>query len=219
MERLFSTGRLVRYYEVAQHDTLEAAALYAGNIQLSESLYPALTVAEVSLRNAVHRQLTRFCSNEQWYRFLGQHKGLTDLQLALDKAQLQIEGRKETITADKVVAELTFGFWTTLFNHAYEDVLWKQLRFTFPHLPKADRQRSTVSVVINAVRNLRNRVYHNEPICWRLANLSQQHSQTLQLIQWIEPQLVDWLQPFDRFAAILQQEQARRAAYQAATKS
>lgn len=58
MDRLFSAGRLARFYEVARHDTDEAAALYAGNIQLSESLYSSLAVAEVTLRNTIHRQLT-----------------------------------------------------------------------------------------------------------------------------------------------------------------
>lgn len=214
MERLFSAGRLARFYAAAQQDADEAAALYAGNIQLSESLYPCLAIAEVVLRNAVHRQLTRLYGTPEWYQRLGQQPGLMGLQPALDKAQNYILDRQELLSADKVVAELTFGFWVTLFNRAYEEVLWKQLRFTFAHLPKADRQRATVSVVLNGVRTLRNRVYHNEPICWRPKGLEQQHAHITQLIGWIEPGLLSWLQPLDRFPAVLQTEQARRAARQ-----
>lgn len=113
------------------------------------------------------------------------------------------------------MAELNFGFWVTLFNKAYEATLWKQLRLAFSHLPKPERQRGTVSAVVNAVRILRNRVYHNEPICWQLRTLQEQHAQTLQLIGWIEPQLLSWLSAIDRLPAVLQAEQARRAAHQA----
>lgn len=218
MERLFSAGRLTRFYQMAVQDAAEAAALYAGNIQLSESLYPSLAVAEIVLRNAVHRQLSHLFATPDWYEQLGRRTGLADLQPALDKAHNYILDRKETLSADKVVAELTFGFWVTLFNRTYEDVLWKQLRLTFAHLPKAERQRATVSVVLNTVRTLRNRVYHNEPICWRLPVLAQQHAQILQLIGWIEPQLLPWLQAFDRFPAVLQTEQQRRTTYQAGAK-
>ncbi|UYZ60205.1 hypothetical protein [Hymenobacter latericus] len=216
MERLFSAGRLARFYHAAGQDASEAAALYAGNILLSESLYPSLAVAEVVLRNAVHRQLSYLFQTPDWYQVLSQREpALVGLQSSLTKAEEYILDRGETLSADKVVAELPFGFWSSLFNAAYELVLWKQLRLAFPHLPKQDRQRSTVSVAINAVRHLRNRVYHNEPVCWKLRTLEQQHAQTIQLIGWIEPQVVAWLQPLDRFTAVLQTEQQRRARYQA----
>lgn len=197
MERLFSAGRLARFYEVANHDMREAGALYAGNIQLSESVYPGLVVAEVALRNAVHRQLSYLYQTADWHLLVEQQPALRGLQPSIAKAQQHIRDRGEAVSADKVVAELNFGFWVTLFNRAYEDALWKQLRIAFPHLPKAERQRPTVSVVVNAVRVLRNRVYHNEPVCWNLQELAKQHEQTLQLIGWVEPQLLTWLEPLD----------------------
>lgn len=40
MQRLFSAGRLTRFYTAAYQDEAEAARLYAANIHLSESLYP-----------------------------------------------------------------------------------------------------------------------------------------------------------------------------------
>lgn len=38
------------------------------------------------------------------------------------------------MTADKVVAELTFGFWTALFNKQYAKDFWKPLMYAFPIL-------------------------------------------------------------------------------------
>ncbi|MGI4735875.1 MAG: Abi family protein [Janthinobacterium lividum] len=210
-ERLFSTGRLARFYQAARQDTTEASALYAANIQLSESLYPCLAVAEVALRNALHRQLSYLCRSPDWYRLLPAYdRVLADLQPELDKAQKYIRARRETLSTDKIVAELTFGFWSSLFNRAYELVLWKQLRLAFPHLPKPDRQRATVSATINAVRQLRNRVYHHEPVAWRLPQLRQQYEQVCTLLGWLDPQLLTWLQPIDRFPAVWQAEYERR---------
>jgi hypothetical protein len=210
-ERLFSTGRLARFYQAARQDTTEASALYAANIQLSESLYPCLAVAEVALRNALHRQLSYLCRSPDWYSLLPAHdRALADIQPELDKAQKYIRDRRETLSTDKVVAELTFGFWSSLFNRAYELVLWKQLRLAFPHLPKPDRQRATVSATINTVRQLRNRVYHHEPVAWRLPQLRQQYEQVCILLGWLDPQLLTWLQPIDRFPAVWQAEYERR---------
>jgi hypothetical protein len=216
MDRLFSAERLARFYAVARQDAIEASLLYAGNIKLSESLYPSLAIAEIVLRNAINRQLKFLFGTPDWYLYLSQDPVLADLQPSIDKAQTYILDRQEALTADKMVAELTFGFWVTLFNRAYEEVLWKQLRLTFAHLPKADRQRATVSVVLNDVRKLRNRVYHNEPICWRLAQLQQQHQKVLQLIGWVEPEALVWLQQLDRFSTVLDSEQRRRATGQVA---
>jgi hypothetical protein len=211
-ERLFSTGRLARFYQAARQDTTEASTLYAANIQLSESLYPCLAVAEVALRNALHRQLSYLCRSPDWYSLLPAHdRALADLQPELDKAQKYIRDRRETLSTDKVVAELTFGFWSSLFNRAYELVLWKQLRLAFPHLPKPDRQRATVSATINTVRQLRNRVYHHEPVAWRLPQLQQQYEQVCTLVGWLDPQLLTWLQPIDRFPTVWQAEYERRA--------
>jgi len=210
-ERLFSTGRLARFYLAAGHDATEASALYAANIQLSESLYPCLAVVEVALRNALHRQLSYLCHSPDWYRSLPTYdRTLTDFQPELDKAQKYIRDRRETLSADKVVAELTFGFWSSLFNRAYELVLWKQLRLAFPHLPKPDRQRATVSATVNAVRQLRNRVYHHEPVAWRLPQLRQQYEQVCTLLGWLDPQLLTWLQTLDRFPTVWQAEHERR---------
>ena len=211
-ERLFSTGRLARFYHAAHQDSAEAAALYAANIQPSESLYPSLAVVEVALRNALHRQLSYLCQSPDWYRHLPTHDPvLIGLQPELDRAQQHLRTRRELISADKIVAELTFGFWSSLFNRAYELALWKQLRLAFPHLPKPSRQRATVSATINAVRQLRNRVYHHEPVAWQLPQLQQHYQQITTLLGWLDPQLLTWLQPLDRFPAVLQAEQARRA--------
>lgn len=56
----------------------------------------------------------------------------------------------------------------SLLNNEYERVLWKDLRRAFPFMPKERRQRKNVSAPLNRFRAFRNRVFHNESICWNL---------------------------------------------------
>lgn len=100
-----------RFYAAAYQVEAEAARLYVANIQLSESLYPSLALTEVVLRNAVHRQLTYLYKTGDCYLLIGdQTNGLPELQPRIDKATEYIMKRKEQVSADKIVVELTFGF-------------------------------------------------------------------------------------------------------------
>lgn len=91
----------------------------------------------------------------------------------------------EPRTPDKVIAELTFGFWSTLFNTAYQAALWQPLRKAFPHCPKVARQRATTSPVGNRLRDLRNRAFHYEPILWVTPDDKVIHDEGAVLLKWI----------------------------------
>jgi len=63
----------------------------------------------------------------------------------------------------------------------------KLLRRAFAHLPKQDRQRSIILLVVNDIRRMRNRVYQNEPIRWRLNQLQRQHQKFYSLSLGLSP--------------------------------
>ncbi|WP_203923445.1 hypothetical protein [Rugosimonospora africana] len=70
------------------------------------------------------------------------------------------------VTADDVVAELQFGFWTSLLsNHRgsqYGRLLWvPTLHRSFPHY---HGRRRDLHDNYEAMRLLRNRIMHHEPI-------------------------------------------------------
>lgn len=87
--------------------------------------------------------------------------------MARAKASLDEIGRP--LEPSRVVAGLSFGFWTSLRNQRNEQRLWPSLLKTaFPFLPKGQRTRKTLSTRLDKVRCLRNRVLHREPIWhWR----------------------------------------------------
>ncbi|MBQ8888851.1 MAG: Abi family protein [Bacteroidaceae bacterium] len=198
-EKVFSNKRMERYFALYPNDEDKAIRHYQSNIQLTEAFYTSLSVLEVALRNALSRELETMTGREDWYAIFPNIPGLTNLNRYVTQASKQIAGRHEQITPSKIIAELTLGFWVSLLNAEYERLLWKDLRRAFPYLPKKERQRKNVSAPLNRFRAFRNRVFHNESICWNLRRVQEIHSELLLLLGWINKDLPEWLTGFDRF--------------------
>lgn len=60
IENILHTERIDAYRRDGADHTVTLSR-YLLNMTLSESLYPALQLAEIALRNAVHRELTARC--------------------------------------------------------------------------------------------------------------------------------------------------------------
>ena len=158
-EKVFS-----RYFNLYPNDEARAILHYQCNLELAEAFYTSLSVFEVTLRNALSRELQTMTGRDDWYVVFANTPGLSRLNCYVTQASKQITGRHESITSSRVIAELTLGFWVSLLNSEYERLLWKDLRRAFPFMPKKDRQRKNVSAPLNTFRTFRNRVFHNESI-------------------------------------------------------
>lgn len=134
--------------------------------------------------------------------------GLRNLKSSIDNAIKHISNRNETITANKVIAELTLGFWVRLMNAEYERILWKPLRKAFPYIDKSERQRNKISAPLNKIRDFRNRVFHHEPISWRLDKLEETHDRIIMVMGWINKDLPELAKSIDRVPNVL--EKARQ---------
>ena len=197
-EKVFSNKRMERYFRLYE-DEKRAIDHYRSNIELAESFYPCLSVFEVTLRNALSRELETMAGREDWYSIFPTTPGLVNLNRYITQAQKQIINRKENVTPAKVIAELTLGFWVSLLNSEYERLLWKHLRRAFPYMPKHLRQRKNVSAPLNSFRAFRNRVFHHESICWNLHRVSEIHDSLFLMLEWMNKDLPLWLKPIDRF--------------------
>lgn len=200
---IFSQERLAAYF--AHKDCCksqnESLIVYSWNIELSKSLYPALQILEIALRNALHEALTENYQTVYWF----------DLPFLYRKEREQVNEAKEnlwkqrkSIEVGRVVAELSFGFWTSLFDLRYEhnQILWpKLLKSIFPYLPKGQRTRSFLSCELNRIRRLRNRVFHYEPI-WHWKNLPEQHSTLKYLISSLSISAARYLTTLDQFSEV-----------------
>ncbi len=198
-EKVFSKRRMEKYFAL-YNDEQKAIHHYQCNLELAEAFYISLSVFEVTLRNALNRELIKFAGCEDWYTIFVNTVGLENLNHYVVQAQKQITSRKEQISPAKIVAELTLGFWVSLMNAEYT-MLWKDLRKAFPNMPKELRQRKNISAPLNKFRKLRNRIFHNESICWKLNQIKDLHNDLIQVIQWMDKDIPNWLKEFDRFDA------------------
>lgn len=198
LDELLSTERFGRYLAWAGGDREKAFELYALNTALSEALYTPMQMLEVALRNRFHAVLSDE-RGEYWF----DDPGLISVehqreQLAKARAGLQAEGKP--ITPGRVVASLTFGFWTAMLNKPYEN-LWQTV------LHKAARRedgkgltRKALAGPLTPIRVIRNRVAHHEPIInW---NLPRHYANIEQMTTWLSPVAADWLRHHSRFPVV-----------------
>ena len=201
-EKSFSEARMRPYFDRYPNNEKKAMRHYEQNIRLAESLEPSLSIFEVTLRNAIIRELERMTGRKDWYEDFKTNPELKSLYKYVTTAVNHIKARGEAITSDKINGELTMGFWVSLFNAEYEMTLWKDLRRAFPNMPKNLRQRKNISAPLNALRSLRNRVFHNENISWSMVKLEELHNTILDVINWMSPDVREWMKCVDRFSNV-----------------
>lgn len=141
MRHALSDARLDAYRAGTTDGDLDLLARYAWNTALSAALYPSLQGIEVALRNTLDAAVARI-GGPSWF----------DLQTILVEpwaqgkvieAKQKLARQRKPIEPGRVVAELDFGFWTSLLNVAYEQgpnrlptqgPLWPRLLpVAFPH--------------------------------------------------------------------------------------
>lgn len=206
-----SPARIERYRPSSGSD-LDGAVNYQWNVALSESLYPSLAAVEVTLRSAIHRELTVQQGTEWWFNMLLQPGQLRDFGIAYTHAQPR---KKAMLTAGHIVAELKFSFWVTMLSQPYNQTLWapdkaRLIHAVFPGLPPTPSARDVLEKRYNGIRLLRNRVMHYEPI-WlgmRLPNrptvsIATFHDEIIEAIGWVSPVVRSSVTAIDRFGQVL----------------
>ena len=198
MEAALSLERFARYVAWAGGDRTRALELYTLNTQLSEALYTPLQVLELALRNRVHTIMSA-AHGERWF----EADGL--LQAPHQREQVETalaelaKDRKEPLPG-RVVAALTFSFWTAMVSPAYED-LWRSTLHAIAVKPDGKKlSRKQLSRPLTPIRILRNRIAHHEPILhW---DLRKHHAGMQEVTFWLSPPAARWCARVDRFPAV-----------------
>lgn len=198
LEQALSLERFGRYFTWANEDRAGALELYALNTAVSESLYTPLQMLEVALRNRIHDVLSdRF--GDDWFDAPNLLKG-EGVRRQITEAREGLRRRGRATTPGRVVASLTFGFWTTLLGPDYEN-LWQQ---TLKRIACRDDgrglRRKDFSSSLKPIRDLRNRVAHHEPII-NLPLLAH-YEDVLRLTRWLSPVAADWCASRSTFNAV-----------------
>lgn len=208
LERILSQDRLAPYLAKHGGDTNKAIEHYKANIKISESFYSGIAILEVGLRNNIDLQLKRKYGTENWFDDAAFIKDVSSFQIdKISDARRTIHREKKAVTSGKMVAELTFGFWTSLFDTKFEKVLWKDLRLAFPKCPKKERQRKNISSKLNSIRKLRNRVFHHESISWNINALDNYKKEILEGIDWLNGDLTTFFKDTIRIEEVLRKQE------------
>lgn len=195
LELALSSDRLGRYLQWAAGDRAKALELYTLNARVSECLYTPLHMLEVVLRNRIHAVMTEAC-HEGWFHDEGALLG--EWQPGqLEKAIGDIREEGKEPTPGRVVAALTFGFWTAMFGKDYE-VLWQTTLHRIARRPDGKGlKRKDFSTPLTPIRKLRNRIAHHEPIL--MWNLPKHHEKIIELTGWLSPPAAEWCVANSRF--------------------
>lgn len=189
LENALSTDRLHTYMNWANQNRDDAIALYSLNMAISEAFYTPLHLLEISLRNAIHDKML----NQYGAGWFSNNQIITN-QFQQRKIQDAYDKLGAGASDSQIVAELTFGFWTTLFSPNYHS-LWQHLNQIFNH----PVQRRNIAGKLSNTRKLRNRIAHHEPIIKR--NLPALHQDMRELIGWLSTDTLVWCDARCRFAA------------------
>ena len=195
-------SRLSTYIQAASFDHERALAFYLWNARLSKALRYPLEIAEVSVRNRVNYALcdrwgANWPSNPD-FKAQAAQKTIQKLQEARDSV-----GQN----TDKIVAAVSFGFWTALLGTRFVETLWRnRLDQHFPNLPKNKTFEERLQVLketMEAARVVRNRISHLEPIF--KADPSKAHADVQKLVGFACKATAGWTRHHSTFLQVLRE--------------
>lgn len=209
LEHFISQPRLNRFFIASGNSKQKAQNLYHANLKVAQAFYPILSLFEVVLRNVCNHQISSAFANPDWI-IIEKIGFMNDSTLSRSNfflrnsvlnAEKNIIKTGRTVTAGKVVAEQSFGFWTSLFEPHHYRLIKGAVIHAFPNKP-AYVNRSILSQKLIRIREFRNRIYHNEPICFNHATFdftqaAEVKQDIYELLEWIDIDLPAYVQTYD----------------------
>lgn len=208
LERPISRVRLENYRPQGAND-LEMITNYFFNLEISESLYPALQAFEIALRNSIHLALSDLYGTSYWFDDphlfpITQPPHPENRQRrSIRDARKTLADNKKPMDSDRIVAELHFGFWHGMLIRPFESKIWRidswrLLRETFPNAPRRNFDRQIAWTACDRIRIIRNRVMHYEPV-WSRPHLGLDHRHILESLRWLSIDMHETIAMCDRF--------------------
>ena len=195
LEDWFSQARLSTYRGAS-----DPAALYAWSARLGVAVFELIGHTEVLLRNAIHARLAANSGSLNWYDDPFYHFNSQTLQ-DINQAKARATRSGHTPTPDRVVSELTLGFWRYLLSSTYQTTIWPSASHAFQGLPSRQRDRSTIEQEVLSLVSTRNRLAHQEPVFMLSPHLLE--DDIILLASHINPQAATWIKSISRVSSVL----------------
>lgn len=209
--RLYSISRVSRYQKAANGDKKKAIAMYYANARLAQAFQPLISFFEVVLRNQLHYALAHHFNDVKWLvnqkngfmsdpslthvvKKTGKTKTNDFLKKEVEKSEKTLLVKRRNVTAGRVIAELNLGFWNSLYETHHYALLQGVPCTIFRGLPTG-YGRKEVNAIIQDIRIMRNRVSHNEPLCFDnrqfdMTYVKQMYVLIYDFFTWINPNII-----------------------------
>jgi len=175
-ERALSKPRIGRFLIASNQDEERALRLYRLNIELSKTLFGLLGVFEVTIRNHIDKHYQQKFRDKEWLKNQCGQKGMFShpafFKYGFDtrtKILTTIAKLGNRYTHDRLVAELSFGFWNYMFAPKQFLVGGQSLHKIYENRPKGVNQKQIFND-LDKIRSIRNRIAHHEPLCFDSEN-------------------------------------------------
>ncbi|MFW1825126.1 hypothetical protein [Acinetobacter baumannii] len=183
---------------------MEALDLYAWNADVSGALLIPLHICEVAIRNAVAEAIENVYG-DRWPWSVGFERSLPNPRQVYSPKKDLFNTRSKEQTTGKVIPELKFAFWQSIFTSRHHQRFWyPYLENLFPNMDTAlsikDRRKLIYSE-LEQIRRLRNRIAHHEPIFTR--NLTDDYQKILSLVGYRCAVTAKWLDDYQRATEII----------------
>lgn len=183
-----SASRFAPFLKAADDDLDAALDLYHWHAQVGAACFLTMHHLEVLIRNAIDGELGKEHPDEPLTQ-----TWLMDFEVLRPDAVKQVIvaverlERGKAITRGRVIAALSFGFWSGLFGGRYEELWRHRLRHAFP----GAKERKDLSTRMEPLRRFRNRLAHHDSILNQ--PIQARHSQMLELATFVDPLAGEWL--------------------------
>lgn len=212
IEEHITLSRLKTYLDKSNNNLKRALILYEINISYSSELYKLLSILEISLRNHINRRCIKLFGDD-WMTNIkyGIHFKMMEITLKttsatektrkgtgkifsiqediIDDTIKRLDEDHKPIDSDNLVSNVVFGFWTNLFNRAYENILWDK---SLTNIFNNQFGRKEIEHILNELRQLRNRIAHHECIMNAKYKPQKHYKKIINLLEAIDPKLSNW---------------------------
>ncbi|WP_129583022.1 hypothetical protein [Flavobacterium cyanobacteriorum] len=210
-----SEPRLNRFLIACENSEIKAKELYKINLEVSKSFYPILNLFEIFIRNSFNYCVSDYFDNYDW--IISEKDGFMSsptlkpskffMKRCVIMAETSLSRKKVKLTSGKIIAEQSFGFWTSLFDVHHYKLIGGSVMHSFTNKP-SHVNRSIISQRLNRIREFRNRIYHNEPICFNgnlidFASAIDIKAEIYNVLEWMDSDLKIYVDEYNGIEPII----------------
>lgn len=201
-----STPRMSTYLFASSGNPQTAVELYGWNGMVSAALMVPAHFAEVVTRNLVDEVVTA-AYGAMWPWDNSFTQSLPSPKTAFNPRRHLTQTREGFTSTGKVIAELKFVFWQSIFTSRHDTRLWStRLANSLPGATEGSTDsdlRKRIYDDLETIRRVRNRVAHHEPIFNR--DLQKDLNRMLELIELRSPETAAWVRQLEDVSSLLLQ--------------